>query len=751
MKKVLIIISAIAVMASSCSKEDVTAPEAEQVYGTFVFSSAKPVLDNGDGTKTEWTGSTIQWSANDQIRMAYTVDGVWQGASDSNTSPKLYASDKLTEASEVAQFTVSSYFTGTTSGTHIFYALYPGSLVSGTSFNNAPQASITIPSEQKPAADSFDSAADVMTGVSESFASKPTAAILMKWTRRVAHAQLTIKNLTVNSGETIQNITLKAQDGADLVGLHSLNLVTGEVSNPQGNTNTVTINADNLTYSGNQIEFWASFLPATLTELTVTVETDKAYYTRSFSGFTREFKRNKRNTMNIGMSSAVRTAKDLSLEDYEETFYSSLGDFTAEKETLPSDLTYVWTHDSNYHYAKGSAYKGGAKEAVSYLVSPEMTIGSTNSKLTFQHAANYVGAGNFSTYFSVVLFEGTSEHVLTLDAVPAGNSWSFVTSSVDLSAYKDKTIRIGFKYTSTSSVAGTWEIKNFKVTDVLVGQSVATGWLELPAATSGNDYYKGTFYDGSDRNYSYLYQYSTYTSLWTAYPLYSATMSSGTSSLGPVVMASQEDRGQTWAPNPIINEGKQVNVWDGSYNVKLGDTEWSSSMGSSEYYARGHQIPNADRAGNDEMQTQTYYATNSTPQIQNQFNASIWGSLEAAVRSSVKDTVYVVTGAAFAKVGETKSITYIHPKHDSGKNVPVPNYYWKVLLKVKRNGNNITSASAIGFWFDHQTYSNSDYTAYVKSVDQIETWTGFDFFANLPEGLQTSAETNTNWNTFKNF
>lgn len=289
------------------------------------------------------------------------------------------------------------------------------------------------------------------------------------------------------------------------------------------------------------------------------------------------------------------------------------------------------------------------------------------------------------------------------------------------------------------------DVQSFQTTAAQDNPGTDKGWLELPRSTTGSDYYTGTFMAGSARNYTYMYQYSTYTSLWTAYPLYSDTMGGGYSA--------------NWKKNPNIAESAQVNCWDASYNVNYGDTYWSSTQGS-EFYARGHNIPNADRNGNSTMQTQTFYATNSTPQIQNKFNASIWNALEGDVRTvASSDTVYVVTGATFQKVGETKPVTRIHPKGDETKEVPVPNYYWKVLLKVEwstsGNTKTVSSAKAIGVWIPHQQYNNNDYSSYITSVDQIEEWTGFDFFANLPgtqtSGIEQSAESNTSWSQFQSF
>lgn len=48
----------------------------------------------------------------------------------------------------------------------------------------------------------------------------------------------------------------------------------------------------------------------------------------------------------------------------------------------------------------------------------------------------------------------------------AGTNWNFVNvGPVSLADYAGQTVNIGFKYTSTSSSAATWEIKNFKVMD----------------------------------------------------------------------------------------------------------------------------------------------------------------------------------------------------------------------------------------------------------------------------------------------
>ena len=189
---------------------------------------------------------------------------------------------------------------------------------------------------------------------------------------------------------------------------------------------------------------------------------------------------------------------------------------------------------------------------------------------------------------------------------------------------------------------------------------------------------------------------------------------------------------------------------------------YPSNFQDADDYSKGHQIPNADRKSDDTMNTQTYYMTNQTPQLGNKFNGSVWGSLETAVRnlvsSSSSDTVYVVTGACYKTVGgnETvKTLTANSTSEVTPKSVPVPNYYWKALLKVKWSNGVVTSASAIGFWMPHKDLSGESYTSYACSVGDIESKTGFDLFANLPgdkdSGIEKAAQTNTSWESFQKF
>ncbi|MBR5403559.1 MAG: DNA/RNA non-specific endonuclease [Bacteroidales bacterium] len=356
-------------------------------------------------------------------------------------------------------------------------------------------------------------------------------------------------------------------------------------------------------------------------------------------------------------------------------------------------------------------------------------------------------SGATGTIYETGFYWGTSSGNLSEQVTDDGSNSSSGNFSCELTSLSESTTYYYKAYVleydaSTSQYeehSGT--VKSFTTTDDV--PAVPTGWLELPAITGTEDYV-GVFYgEGGTteeyRNYSYNYSYTYYASLWTAYPLTKAhtTGSASTSS---------------WRYNPNIDYDKQVYITKNSYGTMYGD----------DTYSRGHQCPNADRKSDDTMNRQTYYATNQTPQIQTNFNQGIWSSLEEAERSLVSsnasEVVYVITGPAYKTVGNNETIHYLTGA--TGKNanptqLPIPNYYWKAFLKVKWSGNTVTSASAIGFWFEHKTYSSQSYTSYAKSVDYIEQMTGLDLFTNLPgdndSGIEKSAESNTSWTTFQNF
>ena len=153
---------------------------------------------------------------------------------------------------------------------------------------------------------------------------------------------------------------------------------------------------------------------------------------------------------------------------FSETFANGQGDFTIEDVLMPGDLTYVWSHASNYSCMKASAYVGQAYETESWLVSPTIDLtDATAPVMSFSQAVNYASPeGALSVMISTdyagdVTTANWTE--IALDQWPAGNNWTFMTSSADLTNYVGQYVNIAFKYTSTTSAAATWEVKTFVV------------------------------------------------------------------------------------------------------------------------------------------------------------------------------------------------------------------------------------------------------------------------------------------------
>mgnify|MGYP000074621832 CR=1 FL=1 len=149
-----------------------------------------------------------------------------------------------------------------------------------------------------------------------------------------------------------------------------------------------------------------------------------------------------------------------------ESFATSQGAFTINDKTLPEGGTYVWKHDTynDDNFMKASAFLGGAKASESWLVSPAIDLSkATTATLTFDHAHKFAGTPSEELTLWVTETNAEAWTQLSIDKYGTNNDYNFVTATIDLSAYAGKTIKFAFKYISTTSAAGTWEIKNVKV------------------------------------------------------------------------------------------------------------------------------------------------------------------------------------------------------------------------------------------------------------------------------------------------
>ena len=143
--------------------------------------------------------------------------------------------------------------------------------------------------------------------------------------------------------------------------------------------------------------------------------------------------------------------------------------FTFEQ-TYTSDPGYTtWNQDTKYGLV-AKAYNGTSNvETDATAITPFINLrGRKTAEVNIHQAANYFGGveGFNEMCTTMVREEGATEWtVLTLPNPPSGNSWTYGDSGkIDISEYVGKKVQFGFRYTSTMSVAGTWEIDRITVT-----------------------------------------------------------------------------------------------------------------------------------------------------------------------------------------------------------------------------------------------------------------------------------------------
>jgi endonuclease G len=154
----------------------------------------------------------------------------------------------------------------------------------------------------------------------------------------------------------------------------------------------------------------------------------------------------------------------------------------------------------------------------------------------------------------------------------------------------------------------------------------------------------------------------------------------------------------------------------------------SGSAKSSDYtksgYDRGHLCPAADMAFNPVAMNESFLMSNISPQTPD-FNRGIWKELETTVRSWAKKEkdIDVVTGPVFkdnkGQIGQDQ--------------VLVPGYFFKVIYD--KTGD----PKIIAFLFPNAK-SDRPLTDFAITIDEVEKLTGYDFFSQLPDEIETKLE-----------
>ena len=180
--------------------------------------------------------------------------------------------------------------------------------------------------------------------------------------------------------------------------------------------------------------------------------------------------------------------------------------------------------------------------------------------------------------------------------------------------------------------------------------------------------------------------------------------------------------------NPILLKGssKRSNNFRVDPKVETGSAEISDYKKSG--YDRGHLAPAADMKFSKISMSESFFMSNMSPQKPS-FNRGGWKKLESLVRFWAEDSeIHIVTGGIL-----NKSLNKI------GINgVSVPDYFYKIIFDTY-------DCKMIGFVMPNMKITH-ELESYVKTIDEIETLTGIDFFYDLEDHIENELESEIDLN-----
>lgn len=197
---------------------------------------------------------------------------------------------------------------------------------------------------------------------------------------------------------------------------------------------------------------------------------------------------------------------------FEESFATGMGQFTTENITLPEGGSFVWKEGKYQEttYIKAGAFiNDAAREADSRLVSPTLDLTTaTTATLTFDHAYNhYKKADNHESELTLEVKEENGDWTpIVIPNFNDGSTWTYVSNTIDLSAYAGKKMQFAFHYKSTTTNALGWQITKVKV--VANGEGGGTVDPEPEPEPGNADLFISEYVEGSTGNNKYIEIYN---------------------------------------------------------------------------------------------------------------------------------------------------------------------------------------------------------------------------------------------------
>ncbi len=306
---------------------------------------------------------------------------------------------------------------------------------------------------------------------------------------------------------------------------------------------------------------------------TITIGTDVATYTFSFSNKT--LNRNGLKHYNMNLDNAARVAEVVEVVrelPYPEAFTTGKGDFVISDVTLPAGQTSIWSFDSQYG-AKITAHIGDSNYASeSWLISPWIDLTDVvGAAVSFDHVQRFAGTAEDELTFWALSDDTNAEWTkLSIPKYATGSDWSFVNSGeISLNDYVGKNVKVAFKYISNTTNAATWEIKNFSAHEVKADPGLAFETTEFEVEI-GDDFTAPTLTNPNTLTVTYSSSNTNVASV---------DESTGAVEIGNV--AGSATITASFAGNDSYNEGSAsytISVIDP--NVTVNDFTWDLTIAS---------------------------------------------------------------------------------------------------------------------------------------------------------------------------
>ena len=148
-------------------------------------------------------------------------------------------------------------------------------------------------------------------------------------------------------------------------------------------------------------------------------------------------------------------------------FTQSSCNFIVADVKKPVAGTSVWSQSSDYGMVASGFVSGKNYDSESWLISPTIDLqGYSHSRMNVSHAVNFFSSIDKAIEETEICVRTVGGEWINLSGLcyPERMSWNFTDcTDIDLSDFDGQCIQIGLHYVSTSTKAGTWEVKTLGV------------------------------------------------------------------------------------------------------------------------------------------------------------------------------------------------------------------------------------------------------------------------------------------------